>query len=514
MALLRHIAATTRHIHHIHGGCARCFGVLSRTLPAQYADIPEFNVVGDYDELEVGLPVAKEVVYPFTADDVDKRRHSEAGTVGQYAFGVAIEKGMRDYLEDAFAVAQISDFAYFGVYDGHGGRDVVDYLSHNLHKSFSLDQCRTPVNRSHAIRTGYLTTDLNILHQMEVNGWNGGSTAVSAFLSMIPQRRRMGEGNHFSSIHPPPLQSSIHESSLTNIGFYRSISTPLESFMGPNARQEGLTMTHLQPKLFRIDAMEGKIGQIMSIAHVGDSRAVLCTSTSAFHPAEEGGGGRRKLHALQLTRDHTPENPSEQRILQRLGAERDYLRVSRVGQSVSVSRAFGDMHVKRFVQAKPDLFERDLCVDDGKGLTEDQFLLLCTDGVWEVMNPEEACAIVVHHLQYEMSKRGLIVDEDVRLRPSGEEDMQEYSSYDEATEYAFDMWQERVAMAYERAAAGLRDAAVQKMGSKDNVTVMVIGLRDAHYLPVGVRKKMIDRYGETALVLRPPSTTALAPRHT
>ena len=52
-----------------------------------------------------------------------------------------------------------------------------------------------------------------------------------------------------------------------------------------------------------------------------------------------------------------------------------------------MSRAFGDRLLKRFVVAEPDITETVLGADD-------RFLILATDGLWDVLSNEEAVSLI------------------------------------------------------------------------------------------------------------------------
>jgi serine/threonine protein phosphatase PrpC len=109
-------------------------------------------------------------------------------------------------------------------------------------------------------------------------------------------------------------------------------------------------------------------------ANVGDSRAILC----------------RNGKAVELTKDHKPTNEDERkRILQAGG--RIFLDtesgVHRV-MNLSLSRAIGDGFSKPIVTAEPDI--RRFGVEDAG----DEFILLASDGLWDVMSSQDAVDFV------------------------------------------------------------------------------------------------------------------------
>ncbi|WOG84396.1 hypothetical protein DCAR_0103579 [Daucus carota subsp. sativus] len=128
-------------------------------------------------------------------------------------------------------------------------------------------------------------------------------------------------------------------------------------------------------------------GNLIVVANVGDSRAVLATTS------DDG-----STTAIQLTTDFKPNLPHEaERILQCKGRifclddEPGFHRVwlpCEESPGLAMSRAFGDFCIKDFgVISVPEVTKRQIT-------NRDQFIVLATDGVWDVISNEEAVAIV------------------------------------------------------------------------------------------------------------------------
>ena len=107
-------------------------------------------------------------------------------------------------------------------------------------------------------------------------------------------------------------------------------------------------------------------------ANVGDSRAILC----------------RNGKALELTKDHKPTAEGERKRILRAGGRifLDDTGVHRV-MNLSLSRAIGDGFSKPIVSPEPDI--RRFRVEDG-----DEFILLASDGVWDVMSSQDVVDFV------------------------------------------------------------------------------------------------------------------------
>ncbi|XP_024970166.1 probable protein phosphatase 2C 33 [Cynara cardunculus var. scolymus] len=130
-----------------------------------------------------------------------------------------------------------------------------------------------------------------------------------------------------------------------------------------------------------------KQGQDLIIGNVGDSRAILCTRDK-----------KDSLVAVQLTVDLKPNIPAEaERIRKckgRVFALQDEPEVTRVwlpnndSPGLAMARAFGDFCLKDFgLISVPDIFYRRLTEND-------QFIVLATDGVWDVLTNKEVVDIV------------------------------------------------------------------------------------------------------------------------
>lgn len=147
-------------------------------------------------------------------------------------------------------------------------------------------------------------------------------------------------------------------------------------------------------------------GDHIFLAHVGDSTVVLAKK------------GRR---TVVLTKDHKPEDPEEKKAIEERGEtcinameihpsvclspggyvrNRKYAKVRQVRcgeerRQLRMSRSLGDFWSfnpvtrKYAISAKPDVSIRPI-----NPWPEDLFLILASDGLWDVMSPEEAVKFI------------------------------------------------------------------------------------------------------------------------
>lgn len=109
------------------------------------------------------------------------------------------------------------------------------------------------------------------------------------------------------------------------------------------------------------------LGTRFLAANVGDARIVIGTASGS------------KL----LTLDHRPDLPEEMTRIESLGGRVTYLDIPRVQGELAISRVLGDAHLKPYVSAEPRIVEGML----GR---ENDWAVLATDGIWDVISPAEA----------------------------------------------------------------------------------------------------------------------------
>ncbi|CAH2044451.1 unnamed protein product [Thlaspi arvense] len=128
-------------------------------------------------------------------------------------------------------------------------------------------------------------------------------------------------------------------------------------------------------------------GDDLMIANLGDSRAVLGTMT------EDG-----EISAVQLTSDLTPDVPSEAERIRACKGRVLAMKTEPCSQRVwlphqdipglAMSRAFGDFRLKDHgVIAVPEISHHQITY-------KDQFLVLATDGVWDMLSNDEVVSLV------------------------------------------------------------------------------------------------------------------------
>ncbi|XP_057490471.1 probable protein phosphatase 2C 11 isoform X1 [Actinidia eriantha] len=126
------------------------------------------------------------------------------------------------------------------------------------------------------------------------------------------------------------------------------------------------------------------LGDRLLVANVGDSRVVACRAGSA----------------IPLSIDHKPDRSDERQRIEQAGGFIIWAGTWRVGGVLAVSRAFGDKLLKPYVVAEPEIQEEEI---DGI-----DFIIIASDGLWNVLSNEEAVAVVEDITDTEAASRKLI----------------------------------------------------------------------------------------------------------
>ena len=293
-----------------------------------------------------------------------------------HSVSVCSVQGGRAYMEDEAFVSQTHDFA--AVFDGHGGSAVSRYLRQNLyaHLQASLPLTHSDTNSQDSTTSTVATTDEPPL-----------STSTSS-----EQQQQ----------HTPYSVSQYQQAMILALSKVDAEVQRIShwSFQGSTAL---LAWIHQ-------DRSTGN--QTLIVANVGDSRAVL---------------GRHNHGALNLSRDHKPSTRSERKRIERVGGKVVWCGktdargkpvrhrgVYRVNGNLAVSRAIGDRSERPAVSAEPDTMVLPI-------QPTDRFVVLASDGLWDVMSSNDVVRFVEKKLNGEckgMEWNGhgrLVMDEVVGL---------------------------------------------------------------------------------------------------
>uniref|UniRef100_A0A0A9CMQ9 protein-serine/threonine phosphatase n=1 Tax=Arundo donax TaxID=35708 RepID=A0A0A9CMQ9_ARUDO len=126
------------------------------------------------------------------------------------------------------------------------------------------------------------------------------------------------------------------------------------------------------------------VGDHLYVANVGDSRAVISKAGKA----------------IALSEDHKPNRSDERKRIESAGGIVMWAGTWRVGGVLAMSRAFGNRLLKQFVIADPEIQEQE--IND-----ELEFLIIASDGLWDVVPNEDAVSLVRMEEEPEVAARKL-----------------------------------------------------------------------------------------------------------
>ncbi|CAN8269822.1 unnamed protein product [Cochlearia groenlandica] len=305
-----------------------------------------------------------------TNSSFDRRRdESLHGVHGRMFFNgssesacIFTQQGKKGPNQDAMVVwenfGSRTDTIFCGVFDGHGpfGHMVANKVRDNLPLKLSAywEAKVTAQGSAKAIAT-------------VSNGSNISNSEDAAFVSAEEEPMENTEESHSE------LFQTLKESFLKA---FKVMDRELKYHTSVDCFCSGTTAVTLI-----------KQGQNLIVGNVGDSRAIMATRDS-----------ENALVAVQLTVDLKPNLPAEaERIRKcrgRVFALRDEPEVCRVwlpnydSPGLAMARAFGDFCLKDFgLISVPDVTFRRLT-------DKDEFVVLATDGIWDVLSNEDVVTIV------------------------------------------------------------------------------------------------------------------------
>ncbi len=291
----------------------------------------------------------------------NKEKESEDGESTDIRFGSCGMQGWRRRMEDS----HISDLNIakqthlFGVFDGHGGREVARYVKKYYTKELLNNKNFKSNNFKKALIESFLRIDELVLEPKGVS-----ELKEEAKLSKEDDER---QDKLF-----PNKQNQLYAQLLS--------SMPRDENVAMNTGCTATVCLISENKIF--------------FANAGDSRIVVA----------------RKGIAYAMTIDHKPELDSERnRIYKADGWVSD----GRIKGNLNLSRSLGDMEYKGNKKLKPEeqmITAFPEVVEDT--INDVDFIILACDGIWDCKTNQEAVDFVYERLKKDPNMRlSLIVEQ-------------------------------------------------------------------------------------------------------
>lgn len=263
-------------------------------------------------------------------------------------------QGWRKRQEDAHlaAVSQgdKKDIDLFGVFDGHGGKEISKFVSNHFLKEFVANK-NLPSDMKLALKETFIKMD-------EIMQTKEGIEEIKQY-----SRQSKEEDERQSKNEPPNSQMQL----------LAQLMPPKDPEANDIFMRTGCTACVLG-----IDESNKKI----YFANAGDSRVVLC----------------KKGVAEEASEDHKPEMESEKTRIYKADG---WISEGRVKGNLNLTRGFGDLEYKQNKNLKPEeqmiTANPDIKIIDYNN--DCDFIIIGCDGIWDCLSNQEACDFVSKRLK-------------------------------------------------------------------------------------------------------------------
>jgi protein phosphatase 1G len=245
----------------------------------------------------------------------------------------------------------------FGVFDGHGGKEVAQFVKAHFTEELSNNQNYQSGNLKKALVETFLRMDEMCLQ-------NPGKLELKRFSQISKEE-----------------DEQINQKEKSN----NKQMDMFKQIMGQGKEDENISMmTGCTANVCTIDEVNKKI----YFANAGDSRSVLCKNGIAY----------------PMSIDHKPELDTEKNRIYKADG---WVSEGRVKGNLNLSRSLGDMEYKQnkrlpaeeqMITANPDLVVESLSNDVS-------FMILACDGIWDCMTNQEICDFVSERLKKDSKQK-------------------------------------------------------------------------------------------------------------
>lgn len=274
----------------------------------------------------------------------------------------------------------------FGIFDGHGGQGAAKFASKRLPELFLSSLQEEEFNRT-TLENAFLLVDNEFLELSKSNSepFNENHRILSndtTDLESAPYILDKQENPTFNtSLYSSQNESTIiHNDDLVTSPILTPHVLTSTSFSVNNSSTQQDPLTMITPRdttptrsVGTTATMIVLVSDTITIAHVGDSRAVLVN---------------RNGKVRSLCEEHRLNRRDEQERVERAGGlVINSSGTPRVNGVLALSRAIGDEKYKEFIIAQPEISTIHL-------VGNEEFLIVASDGLWDVVS-DESCAEIV-----------------------------------------------------------------------------------------------------------------------
>lgn len=287
----------------------------------------------------------------------------------------------RNTMEDCFITQQPGSweqpYAYIGVYDGHGGRDIVDFLQDSLHANVmeELNHGRGSSNEDEATRNTEAARHQESVRDSEVDNAGVHERLERAFLITDVQSQMKGIQTSGATVAMCLLERTMIKNEMNGQG-----GTMRVTIHAANVGDARAVLSR-KPDSFTCTPMSSSLNE--------ESSPLTSISTTRENPQSPVQSQNETCY--RLTNDHKASSPTEISRIENAGG---FLLRNRVLGIMAVARSLGDHGMKEFVIGRPFCQTVDVELKGYKMDQGDEFVILACDGLWDTLEDEEAIQMV------------------------------------------------------------------------------------------------------------------------
>lgn len=273
-----------------------------------------------------------------------------------FSVGVAENKNItyRSKMEDVHTYvanfAEKLDWGYFAIFDGHAGKLTARWCGNNLHTILEQE----------------------ILHSELSSTTSPVALETSDVLDQVPRSSpdALAQSDMQENLHQAFLRAdSLNEKEGNGLSGSTAAVAVLRWEELPESQLSSDVKTGHSPQKDRAyDFVPTNHKRVLYTSNVGDLRIVLC----------------RQGQPYRLSYDHKATDLNE---IERIKHARGLVMKNRVNGVLAVSRSLGDAYMKDLVIGVPFTTATDIT-------SNDEFMILACDGVWDVISDADACKTV------------------------------------------------------------------------------------------------------------------------
>ena len=286
-----------------------------------------------------------------------KTKDSEDGENNYIRYGSSAMQGWRYRMEDAHIhTLNNKNYDLFGVFDGHGGKEVSQFVKLHFLQEFMNNQ----------------NTKLE----------NISDSLVETFLKMDELMQTQKGKEELKELYEKSKNEDEEQDKRLNK------KKDIYQYFDPKGENTDIigNITGCTACVAVLDQKNKKI----YFANAGDSRAVICKNGIGY----------------QMSHDHKPDSAKEKNRIYKSGG---WVSEGRIKGNLNLSRSLGDFEYKlnNDISAKDQMITAYPEINIEKIDDSVDFIIIGCDGIWDCLTPQEACDIISHSLYDEKTRQPL-----------------------------------------------------------------------------------------------------------